>query len=160
MKTNSYSYTKEGNDPLFTFLTKHGLEYYVSFKKMDLENENFNRLYAIDFGELNNKKFIKDDLIENTIIEIIFDFFTSYPDSLLHYVCDNIDNKQLFRSKLFDKWYSKSDNKEFSKLEINYEIHEEEIHYKLEFIFKNEFHNIKIVKQHIKTQLDDFSNMK
>lgn len=150
MKTNSYSYTKEGNDPLFTFLTKH--EYYVSFKKMDLENENFNRLYAIDFGELNNKKFIKDDLIENTIIEIIFDFFTSYPDSL--------DNKQLFRSKLFDKWYSKSDNKEFSKLEINYEIPEEEIHYKLEFIFKNEFHNIETVKQHIKTQLDDFSSMK
>ena len=98
MKTNSYSYTKEGNDPLFTFLTKHGLEYYVSFKKMDLENENFNRLYAIDFGELNNKKFIKDDLIENTIIEIIFDFFSSYPDSLLHYVCDSLDNKQLYRS--------------------------------------------------------------
>ena len=51
MNTNSYSYTKEGNDPLFTFLTKHGLEYYVSFKKMDLENDNFNSLYAIDFGE-------------------------------------------------------------------------------------------------------------
>lgn len=37
-----YQYIKkEDNDPIFTFTTKHGLNYYVAFKKMALENPFF-----------------------------------------------------------------------------------------------------------------------
>ena len=32
---------KEGNDPLFTFKTKHGLNYFVAFRKMDFHSERF-----------------------------------------------------------------------------------------------------------------------
>ncbi len=138
-----YQYViKEDNDPLFTFTTKHGLNYYVAFKKMELENNYFQNLYSIDFWEVDTKKFIKDNTIETTIIEIIFEFFKVYPNVLLHYVCDSMDKKQNFRSRLFDNWYNKSINEGFSKLDINYEIPHEAIAYKLEFIFKSEFYNI------------------
>lgn len=68
-----YQYViKEDNDPLFTFTTKYGLNYYVAFKKMELENNYFQNLYSIDFWEVDTKKFIKDNTIETTIIEIIW----------------------------------------------------------------------------------------
>jgi hypothetical protein len=160
MVHKSYLYTKEGDDPLFTFETKYGLLYYVSFNKMELDNNQFPNLYTLDFGEVDNKKFIKDEIIENTIIEIIFDFFKSSPTTLLHYVCDSIDNKHNFRSKLFEKWYHKSENNEFSKLEIYYKIPEEEIVYKLEFIFKSEFYSLNEVSEKITIQLEIFSSLK
>jgi hypothetical protein len=151
---------KEDIDPLFTFTTKYGLNYYVAFKKMALENPFFYNLYAIDFGEVDNKKFIKDNLIQTTIIKIIFEFFEQNSNALLHYVCDSLDNKHGFRSKLFDNWYNKSVNEGFSKLDINYEIPNETITYKLEFIFKSEFYNINEVGENTITQLDEFSSYK
>jgi len=156
-----YQYIKkEDNDPLFTFITKHGLNYYVAFKKMEFENNYFQNLYSIDFWEVDNKKFTKDNAIEATIIEIIFDFFKLYPNVLLHYVCDSMDNKQNFRSKLFDNWYNKSINEGFSKLDINYEIPNETIKYKLEFIFKSEFYDIDEVGENTIVQLEAFSSYK
>lgn len=156
-----YQYIKkEDNDPLFTFITKHGLNYYVAFKKMEFENTYFQNLYSIDFGEVDNKKFLKDNSIQATIIEIIFEFFELQPNALLHYVCDSIDNKHGFRSKLFDNWYNKSVNEGFSKLDINYEIPNETISYKLEFIFKSEFYDINDVGKNTVAQLEEFSSYK
>ena len=151
---------KEDNNPLFTFITKHGLNYYVAFKKMEFENNYFQNLYSIDFWEVDNTKFIKDTTIEVTIIEIIFEFFSLYPNALLHYICDNMDSKQSFRSKLFDNWYNKSINDDFSKLDINYEIPNESESYKLEFIFKSEFYAIEEVGKNTIAQLEEFSSFK
>ncbi|WP_396190856.1 DUF6169 family protein [Flavobacterium sp.] len=156
-----YQYIKkEDNDPLFTFITKYGLNYYVAFKKMDFENDYFQNLYSIDFWEVDNTKFIRDSTIEVTIIEIIFEFFSMYPNVLLHYVCDSMDSKQSFRSKLFDSWYNKSINEGFSKLDINYEIPNERVSYKLEFIFKSEFYSIEEVGKKTIAQLEEFSSFK
>ena len=127
---------------------------------MDFENPYFQNLYSIDFWEIDSKKFIKDTLIEVTIIEIIFEFFKLYPNVLLHYVCDSMDSKQNFRSKLFDIWYNKSINSTFSKLEINYEVLNENIFYKLEFIFKSEFYKTYEVGENTIHQLDEFSKFK
>lgn len=127
---------------------------------MALENPFFYNLHAVDFGEVDNKKFIKDNLIQSTIINIIFDFFEQNSNALLHYVCDSTDNKHSFRSKLFDQWYNKSVNEGFSKLDINYEIPNETITYKLEFIFKSEFYNINEVGENTIAQLDEFSSYK
>lgn len=156
-----YSYIlKEGDDPLFTFTTKNGLHYYVAFRKMELESNSFHHLYSIDFWEIHHQKFIKDELIGLTIIEIIQTFYLSNPNALLHYICDSSDNKQNSRSKLFDKWYNKSLNETFSKLTINYEIPEEEINYKLEFIFQSNYYNLDELRENVIQQLDDFSNYK
>jgi Family of unknown function (DUF6169) len=127
---------------------------------MDFEKNVFKTLYSIDFWEIYSQKFIKDDAIENTIIEIIFLFFQNHPNSLLHYVCDSMDNKQNFRSKLFDKWYNKSVDDEFSKLSIIYKIPTETIHYNLVFIFKTAFFSSDFIRENVIEQLEDFSNYK
>jgi hypothetical protein len=156
-----YKYNlKEGNDPLFSFTTKHGLDYFVAFRKMDFGNLYFQNLYSVDFWELNNQKFYKDDTIEITIITIICDYFRSNPSAILHYVCDSMDFKQNFRKKLFDKWYQKYQTVEYSKLNIQYQIPEENIDYNLGFIFKNDSYKIDEVIENINLQFDEFANLK
>jgi hypothetical protein len=91
----------EGNCPLFSFSTKHGLNYFVAFRKMDFDNPFFDNLYSFDFWETNNQKFLKDEGIESIIIAIIFEFFRTNPKSPRHYICDSVDEKHTFRRKLF-----------------------------------------------------------
>ena len=69
-----YKLEEDGN-PLFSFVTKYNLRYFVSFKKMDFEKSYFSNLYSLDFWEMENQKFIKDDFIGETIIHIVFEFF-------------------------------------------------------------------------------------
>lgn len=149
----------EGNDPLFSFVTKYGLSYCVAFRKMDFDNPFFDSLYSFDFWETNNQKFSKDDRIGDTIIAIIFYFFKTNPNCILHYICDSMDQKHHFRSKLFKKWYDKSNDNSFSKLNIEFKI-DEEISYHLEFIFNTDFYSIETVKEKALTQLQEFSNSK
>ena len=156
-----YQYTlEEGFDPLFTFTTKNGLKYFVAFRKMDFGTVYFKNLYSIDFWELYNQKFIKDDWVEKTIITILIKFFQNYPNSILHYVCDSVDLKQNARSKLFDLWYNKSANTGFSKLDLTYVVEQENIEYKLEFIFKTDSYDIAKVQLNVINQMNDFSSYK
>ena len=149
----------EGNDPLFSFVTKYGLSYCVAFRKMDFDNPFFDSLYSFDFWETNNQKFSKDDRIGDTIIAIIFYFFKTNPNCILHYICDSMDQKHHFRSKLFKKWYDKLNDNSFSKLNIEFKI-DEEISYHLEFIFNTDFYSFETVKEKALTQLQEFSNSK
>ena len=149
----------EGNDPLFSFVTKHGLSYCVAFRKMDFDNPFFDYLYSFDFWETSNQKFSKDDGIGTTISAIIFNFFKINPKCMLHYICDSMDDKHTFRSKLFKKWYDKSNCEGFSKLNIEFEV-DEIIRYNLEFIFNLEFYSFEIVKEEVLLQLEDFSSYK
>lgn len=155
-----YTYsTLEGNYPLFSFSTKHGLNYYVAFRKMDFDNLFFYNLYSFDFWEINSQKFLKDNAIEATIIKIVIDFFKHNPSCLLHYICDSVDEKHNFRSKLFKKWYDKSNKEGFSKLNIEFKVDEIES-YNLEFIFNEAFYTFESVKENVLSQLEEFSNYK
>ena len=151
---------EEGSDPLFTFTTKNGSKYFVAFRYMDFGIDYFKNLYSVDFWEVYNQKFIKDELVEKKIITILFDFFQNYPDSILHYVCDSVDLKQNARSKLFDLWYNKSVKDEFSKLDLAYKVEKENIEYKLEFIFKTDSYEITKVQENVVNQMDEFSSFK
>ena len=151
---------EEGSDPLFTFTTKHGLKYFVAFRKMDFGLDYFTNLYSLDFWESYNQKFVKDEFVEKTIINILFDFFINYPQSILHYVCDSSDLKQNARSKLFDLWYNKSVNEEFSKLDLTYKVQAENIEYKLEFVFKTECYKINELQEIVVNQMNEFSSFK
>lgn len=156
-----YQYiSKEGLYPLFYFTTKYGLEYFVSFQKMDFKNVFFENLYALDFGEINNQKFFNDPLIEATIITIISNYFQANPNMILNYVCDSIDFKQDFRKKLFDRWYMKTQNNEFSKINFQYEIPEENVMYHLSFIFKTGLYKNQEVIEKVNFQLEEFTNLK
>jgi len=151
---------EEGFYPLFYFTTKHGLEYFVSFQKMDFENDFFEKLFSIDFYEANNQKFSNDPLIEVTITKIINDYFENNPSIILNYVCDSVDFKQDFRQKLFDKWYRNTQNNEYSKINFEYQIPEESMVYHLSFIFRTEFYKIEEVVEKVNLQLEEFTNFK
>lgn len=151
---------KEGRDPLFYFSTKYGLRYFVTFRKMNFDNIFFENLYSVDFGETNNQKFFNDPEIEITITAIINDFLLKNPELILHYVCDSVDLKQDFRKKLFDKWYAKTERDEFSKINFQYPIPEENMNYHLGFIFKTEFHELEDVLEKVNLKLEEFANLK
>ena len=156
-----YEYTlEEGSDPLFTFVTKNGLKYFVAFRKLDFKLDYFQNLYSVDFWEIQSQTFIKDIFIEKTIILILFDFFDNHPKAVLHYVCDSIDHRQNVRSRLFDKWYNKSKNDEFSKLDMTYKVENLAIEYKLEFVFKTEYYDFEKVQENVTNQLIEFSSFK
>lgn len=155
-----YQYiSEEGLDPLFYFTTKYGLEYFVTFRKMNF-NDSFENLYSIDFYESNNQKFFNDPLIEITITAIINNYFQTYPSIILNYVCDSIDLKQDFRKKLFDKWYRNTPYNEFSKINFEYPVPDENIVYHLSFIFRPEFYGADNIIEKVNLQLEEFSNFK
>lgn len=151
---------EEGSSPLFYFTTKYGLKYFVSFRKMDLENDFFKNLFVVDFGESNNQKFLSDSKIERTIVNIISTYFDSNPNVLLNYVCDIIDLKQDFRKRLFDKWYRNFNNDDFSKINFKYEIPEEDINYHLGFVFKGSIYKEKELVENVNLLLEEFTNLK
>jgi hypothetical protein len=151
---------KKGNDPFFSFTTKHGLNYFIAFRKMDFGNEYFENLYSVDFWEMNNQRFYKDDKIEITITTIICNYFKDNPNAILHYVCDSMDLKQDFRKRLFDLWYKKFQTEEFSKLNMQYQILEENVNYNLGFIFRNDCYEMNEVIENINLQLDEFTSFK
>jgi hypothetical protein len=156
-----YKYiSKEGHDPLFYFTTKYNLEYFVSFQNMNFENDFFENLYSVIFGETTNQKFFKDPDVELTITTILNDYLLKKPNVILHYVCDNVDFKQDFRKKLFDKWYRNTKKNEFSKVNFQYQIPEEDINYHLGFIFKNDFYEFSEVVEKVNLQLEEFANLK
>ena len=156
-----YQYViEEGTDPLFTFKTKFGLKYFVAFRKVDFGISYLQNLYSVDFWEIYNQKFRKDTFIEATIINILADFFESNPNCILHYVCDSADYRQTARSKLFEKWYARYERENFSKLDVNYVDENNNISYKLEFIFNNEFYEIAKIQHNVISQLAEFSSYK
>lgn len=156
-----YQYiSKEGVNPLFYFITKYDLKYFVSFRKIDFENEYFRNLYFIDFYESNNQRFYNDPNIEITIISIINNYFEANPSIIINYVCDIVDFKQDFRKRLFDKWYLNSKKDKFYKVNFQYEIEEESITYHLGFIFNGEVYNEDELIKNVNLQLEEFTNLK
>ncbi|MBB6387835.1 MULTISPECIES: DUF6169 family protein [Flavobacterium] len=127
---------------------------------MDFNNDFFKKLYAIDFYESNNQKFFSDPLIEITIIAIIQDYFKINPDIILNYVCDNVDFRQDFRQKLFDKWYRNAFDNTFSKINFQYEAPHYNLIYHLSFILKTDFYNIEEVIEKVNLELEEFTTFK
>lgn len=151
---------EEGRDPLFHFTTKHSLKYFVSFRKMNFDNDFFENLYSVDFGETNNQKFFNDPEIETTITKIVNDYLNANPSLILHYVCDSVDFKQDVRNKLFDRWYAKTQRNEFSKVNFLYQIPQEKVNYHLGFIFKTDYFELEEVIEKVNLQLEEFTNLK
>ena len=156
-----YQYiSEEGLCPLFYFTTKYNLKYFVSFRKIDFENEYFRNLFFVDFYEADNQKFFNDPNIEITIINIINKYFDANPNIILNYVCDVVDYKQDFRKRLFDKWYLNSKTNMFSKINFQYKIPEDCISYHLGFIFNSKFYKEEELIENVISQLDEFTNLK
>lgn len=103
-RVNHYSpYKVELENGEYIFETDYGIQYAVDFKAEDF----FGVFSAYWFGLSNRslKPSPNDSKIRHTIIFILEEFFRSNPDILL-YMCDNANDQQAMRSRLFLRWFN------------------------------------------------------
>jgi len=113
-----YSFIKEEDEDgsiFYHFITPKNFVYTVYFKvdEYSVYVNDFPLLlqsgYAFGFKKsFINKERVKNSLdfkVFDTLYQIILDFISDNgDDTVLLYHCDTSDEKQLYRSRLFDKW--------------------------------------------------------
>lgn len=91
-----------------SFKSQYGLEYEVGF----VEDKSFaeSGVYQFYIFERNNRKFIKDDKIRETVCIIIEEAFMQ-SQFVMVYFCDIEDGRQAVRNKMFAMWFSEFEHK-------------------------------------------------
>ena len=86
----------------YCFLTDFNIEYSIEFKY----EPSFNGLpaYWFDLSNRSGKASPNDPKVRDTVIRIIIEFFRANPDILL-YMCDNANDQQAQRNRLFLRWF-------------------------------------------------------
>jgi hypothetical protein len=99
--TAPYTIIKAGEDYLFR--TDNDILYAVSFQEYDgIEGLN---AYWFDLSNRSHSASPNDTKVRKTVICIIEEFFNQNPDVLL-YMCDNADDQQAMRARLFLRWFN------------------------------------------------------
>jgi hypothetical protein len=95
-----YPIKQDGNE--YTFKTDNGIVYSVDFK----EELTFSPIpaYWFDLTNLSHKASPNDPKVRETVIRIIVEFFRVNPDIML-YMCDNANDQQAQRNRLFLRWF-------------------------------------------------------
>lgn len=145
-----YSEKQGSKDPFFYFLTKNRLTYYVAFRNISQDNYPLNNLYSLDFGEIDNKKSENDLTISSTILEIIIQFLNKDNTCIIHYLCDNTDKKQLYRKKIFSRWFAISNMPNWTKYDFDFDNAE----YNLSFLYNSEIYSTQLIEAEILLTLD------
>ena len=120
----SHEYQKI-NDDKFRFTNSLGVEYEVYFTTGEYYfPEVYYRKYLKTFGfsPISSTNFDFEIKTANTIILILADYFTQ-DDYIVMYVCDQSDNKQSVRNRLFNLWFNKYNDGSFEKIDLSYEQH-------------------------------------
>ena len=86
----------------YTFRTDHDIVYAVDFK----EEQSFAPIpaYWFDLTNRSHKPSPNDPKVRETVIRIIVEFFRQNPDIML-YMCDNANDQQAQRNRLFLRWF-------------------------------------------------------
>ena len=86
----------------YCFLTDFNIESSIEFKY----EPSFNGLpaYWFDLSNRSGKASPNDPKVRDTVIRIIIEFFRANPDILL-YMCDNANDQQAQRNRLFLRWF-------------------------------------------------------
>ena len=95
-----YPVKQDGDE--YTFKTDNGIVYSVDFK----EEPTFSPIPAFwfDLTNLSHKASPNDPKVRETVIRIIVEFFRVNPDIML-YMCDNANDQQAQRNRLFLRWF-------------------------------------------------------
>lgn len=99
----SCPYPVKEDEEEYTFKTDHDIVYAVRFK----EESFFDPIPAYWFDLMNrsHKPSPNDPKVRETVIRIIVEFFRVNPDIML-YMCDNANDQQAMRNRLFLKWFT------------------------------------------------------
>ena len=86
----------------YCFRTDFGVDYAVAFNP----EPSFGGLpaYWFDLSNRSGKASPNDPKVRDTVIRIIIEFFRANPDILL-YMCDNANDQQAQRNRLFLRWF-------------------------------------------------------
>ncbi len=86
----------------YCFRTDFGVDYAVVFNP----EPSFGGLpaYWFDLSNRSGKASPNDPKVRDTVIRIIIEFFRANPDILL-YMCDNANDQQAQRNRLFLRWF-------------------------------------------------------
>ena len=86
----------------YCFRTDYAVDYAVAFNP----EPSFGGLpaYWFDLSNRNQKASPNDPKVRETVIRIIIEFFRANPDILL-YMCDNANDQQAQRNRLFPRWF-------------------------------------------------------
>ena len=95
----------EGAELLFK--TDHNILYSAAFELDDMLNI---KAYWFRITNRSGKKSPNDKKVQQTIIHIIEEFFRTNPDILL-YICDNANEQQAQRDRLFLRWFNAYEQK-------------------------------------------------
>lgn len=92
------------------FVTDNDITYYIEFfnySYMFPPKAKLGSLYTFNFypsKEQSKKRFKSDIKIKATILDVLSKFFNANNKALVT-ICDSTDSKEIYRHKLFDKWF-------------------------------------------------------
>lgn len=93
----------------YSFVTDYGVSYQIHFMPDYSIWES--GAYQFIIANANNKKSPNDKKLKETVFSVIESFFTANP-SILLYICETGDGKEIMRNRLFLRWLREYDQRE------------------------------------------------
>ena len=131
----------------YCFKTDSGNSYFVTFIKYPVISEYLSVdvfMLNIDRADENNHQNGDKNLVRNTIIYVIYKFFSLHNDALIT-ICDITDGRQACRRRLFNRWFKEFTNGELSKLEATLYVEGTETYASM--IFRSDIDNRKSLEK-------------
>ncbi|MEI7587740.1 DUF6169 family protein [Runella sp.] len=114
-----------GTDNIYSFQTKNEFAYEILFRPtpylFGINSINSKFIYELIIRVARNNSSKKsppfDQLVSPTIAEIFTNFYENAPKTIVIYICDSSDNRQLIRQAKFSRWFEYFDKNNFTKLD-------------------------------------------
>lgn len=113
---NHYNYAFDNITNTYNFTTRNNVLYRVAFVVDEtfssVSNQEISNIFQLIIDKASDEPEPYDAKVSKTIEDIVERFFHNALNSMI-YVCSEEDDKAKTRFKVFDRWYKKSDYKEF-----------------------------------------------
>ena len=113
---NHYNYAFDNITSTYNFTTKNNILYRVAFVVDEtfsaISNEEIPNIFQLVIDKASDELEPFDSKVSRTIEDIVERFFHNSQNSII-YVCSDDNDKAKNRFKVFDRWYKKSEYKEF-----------------------------------------------
>lgn len=113
---NHYNYVFDDLTNTYNFTTQNGILYRVAFIVDEtfptISKEEIPNIFQLIIEKATDEVESYDAKVSKTIENIIERFFQKAENSLI-YICSNDNEKAIQRHKIFDRWYKKSEHKNY-----------------------------------------------